>query len=89
VDGEFAALAHRAFDGDAATVGLDDALDDGKAEAGAAELAAPGLVDAVEALEEAGKVLRVNATAVVADADDDLAPSSLAAPTQTVLPGPL
>ena len=71
MDGEDAAFARRAFDIDAALMGLDDVLDDGQAEAGAAELAAAGAIDAVEALEEARQVLRGDAAAAIADVDGD------------------
>ena len=66
VDAEGAAPAEAAVDGDAAAVGLGDVLDDGEAEAGAAELAAARLVDAVEALEEPRQVLARDAAALVA-----------------------
>ena len=47
----------RAVDGHAAAVRLGDVLDDRQAEARAAEVAAAGLVDAVEPLEEPRQVL--------------------------------
>ena len=49
----------------------DDVAGDGEAEAGAAGLAGAGLVDAVEALEDAGEVLGGDARAEVAHAELD------------------
>ena len=57
MDGENTALARGALDGNPAAVDLDDMLDDGKPEAGAPELPAPGLVHPVEALKDPGQVL--------------------------------
>ena len=55
----------RAFDRDVAVVGLDDVLDDGQAQAGAAQLAAAGPVDAVESLEDPRQVLAGDAAAAI------------------------
>ena len=68
-DGEGRPLAEAAFDGDGPVVGEDDVLDDGQAEARAAELLGPGLVDDVEPLEDVGQVLGVDADARVRDLD--------------------
>ena len=57
----------------AAAVRLDDVLDDGQAEAGAAELARARLVDAVEALGQARQILRRHADAGVLDRELDVA----------------
>ena len=48
---------------------VDHVLDDGEAEAGAAELARAGIVDPVEALGEARQMRGGNAVALVADRD--------------------
>src|SRR5262245_18535758 len=70
-DADRGALAEGARDGEGAAVGLDDVLDDGEAEAGAAELARACLVDAEEALRETRQVLGGNADAAVLDRDLD------------------
>ena len=44
-------LPQRTFDGDVAAMGLNDVLDDGQTEPGAAELATAGFVHPVEPLE--------------------------------------
>ena len=71
-DGECAALGRDAFDGSSAAVKLDDVLDDGQPQAGAARFATPRPVDAVEALEDPRQMLAADAAAVVANADLDL-----------------
>ena len=58
----------RAFDGHAAAMGLHDVLDDGQPQAGAAQLAAAGPIDAIEPLEDARQVLGGDAAAAVGDA---------------------
>ena len=65
VDGEKAAFAQAAFHRDVAAVGLGDVLDDGQAQARPAQIAAASLVDAVEPLEQARKVLARHSRAVV------------------------
>src|SRR5258708_37218118 len=62
---EGAAVAEFAFGADGAAVGEHDVFGDGETEAGAAGFAGAGLVDAVEALEEAGQVLGGNAGAEI------------------------
>ena len=54
--GEGASLADLAFDGQAATVPVDDVLDDGKPQPGAAERAAARRIDPVEALRQPGQM---------------------------------
>jgi len=54
-----------AFGADGATVGEHDVFSDSEAEAGAAGFAGASFVDAVEALEEARKMLRSNAGAEI------------------------
>ena len=68
-EAEAGAFAEFAFDIDGAVVELGDVFDDAEAEAGAADGAAAGFVDPVEAFEEAGVVLRGDAGAVVLDFD--------------------
>src|SRR5258708_37402109 len=63
------ALAGRALDVEAAAVAVDHVLDDGEAEAGAAQLARARGVDAVEALGEPRQMVGGNAVALVADGD--------------------
>src|SRR5712691_7100670 len=60
-----------ALDVELATVRGDEMLDDGQAEAGAAQLARTGLVHAIEALGDAGQISGGNAGAGVLDRDDD------------------
>ena len=67
LDAERGALVGLAFDADVAAEGLGEVLDDGEAEAGAAELAGAGFIDAVEPLEDAGEVLLGDADAGVGD----------------------
>ena len=69
---EVSAVAQFAFGPDASAVGLDDVLDDGQAQAGAAGLAGAGFVNAVEALEDAVEVLGGDAGAEVLDGELDL-----------------
>ena len=56
---------------------LDEVFDDGQAEPGAAFLARPTGVHAVEALEDAGQVIRPNAGAGVTDSHDNVVSGSL------------
>ena len=63
----------RALDVELAAVGLHDVLDDGEAEAGAAELARARLVDAVEALGEPRQVARGMPTPVSSIATSTIA----------------
>ena len=78
MNGERAADAERAVDGDAAVMGLHDVLDDGQPQAGAAQLAAASAIDAVEALEDARQVLGRDAAAAICDVDQHLAIGDLA-----------
>src|SRR5579875_2543670 len=71
MDREDRALAELAVDVERAAVMGDDVLDDGKAEAGAAELAGAGRVDPVEPLGEPGQVLARDAVAMVAHGDGE------------------
>ena len=74
VDGEDGPAPRAVGGADAAAVQLDQVLDDGEAEAGAAGIAlAAGarLVDAVEALEDARQVGVGNAAALVGDGEPD------------------
>ena len=57
---------------------VDDVLDDGEAEAGAAELARARGVDAVETLGESRQMGGRNAVALVADGDGNAAPPAAA-----------
>ena len=70
-EGEGASVAEFAVGTDGATVGAHDVLGDGEAEAGAAGFARAGFVDAVEALEEARKMLGGDAGAEVANIELD------------------
>ena len=65
VDGDAGAFSGLALDLQIAAVGLGDVLDDGEAEAGAAELPGTRLVHAVEPLGEPGQVLFRDAAARV------------------------
>jgi len=60
-----------ALDADVAAEGLGEVLNDGQAEAGAAELAGASLIDTIESLEDAGKVLFGDADAGVGDFEGD------------------
>ena len=67
---------------------VDDVLDDGEAEARAAELARARGVDAIEALGEPRQMGGRNAVALVADGDGDAGPSPAGrAATRTVVAG--
>ena len=68
-DGEGAALAGRRDDLEPPLVAVEDVLDDGEAEPGAALVAARGDVDAVEPLGQPVDVLARDARAVVGDGD--------------------
>ena len=70
LDGEGGAWAGGSFAEDVGVEGLDEVFDDGEAEAGAAEGAVAGGVDAVETHEDAGEVLGGDADAGVAHGDD-------------------
>ena len=67
------ALAWRALDLDAAAHPLDDALGDGEAQAGAAELARGAAIGLLEFVEDARLLSGRNADAGVANLEDDLA----------------
>ena len=71
LDPERAAAARRAFDADFAAEGLGEVLHDREAEAGAAELARAGFVDAVEAFENAFLIGGFDADAGVGDGKDE------------------
>src|SRR3546814_19572220 len=58
-------------DREAATVAVEDVLDDGEAESGAAERAAPRGVDPVESLGQTRQMLARYTFAMVADDDRD------------------
>src|SRR6266403_2807998 len=62
-----------AFRFDAAAVQLRDVLDDGKAKAGAAQLAAARLVDPIKSLEDARQIFFANADSSVANTECNLA----------------
>ena len=66
VKGERAALSRSALHGDLSAVSLDDVLDNGKSQAGAAQPPAAGFIHAVETLEDAGQVLGGDPAAPVA-----------------------
>src|SRR5580658_2853497 len=72
LDSEFRAFAQAAvyFDGSAHL--FDGVLDDGQAQAGAAQGARSRFVDTIEALEDARQILGWDADARVADQDVDL-----------------
>src|SRR5215471_2549971 len=74
VDGEGAAGAHGTVDVERAAMAVEDVLHDGEAEAGAAELARPHGLDAVEALGQAWQMLARDALALVHDGDGDRRP---------------
>ena len=76
------ALAGRALDVEPAAMAVDHVLDDGEAEAGAAELARARGVDAVEALGEPRQVAGRNAVALVGNGDGDAIAGRTAAPTR-------
>ena len=67
---------------------VDDVLDDGEAEAGAAQLARARGIDAIEALGEPRQMVGRNAVALVATATATRrAPASRRAATRTVVAG--
>src|SRR5688572_31962102 len=63
IDGENAAFARHRLDLQAAAVAVDHVLDDGEAEAGAAEIARARRVDAIDALGQPWKMLARDAFA--------------------------
>ena len=67
MDGEGGALAGLAFEADGAAVGLDEGLDDGQAEAGAAGVAGAGAIGPPKALEDALLIVDRDAGSVVGD----------------------
>ena len=81
---ELGAVAEFALGPDAAAVGLDDVLDDGEAEAGAAGFTGAGLVHTVESLEDAVEVLGGDAGAEVLDSELDGIFSELRADADTL-----
>ena len=66
---------------------VDDMLDDGEAEAGAAELARARGIDAIEALGEPRQMVGRNAVALVADGDRQRPSPAGRAATRTVVAG--
>ena len=80
LDGEFGTFAQPAMDLDRSAHLLDGVLDDGQAEAGAAQGARARLIDAIKALEDARQVFGGNADAGVADEDAHLAVAASAFP---------
>src|SRR6266702_1731248 len=80
-DRELAALAEHTAGADRAVQGLHEMLDDGQPEPGAAQLARPGLVDAVEPLEDARQVGLGDADAGILDFE--VAMPVVAPPAQT------
>src|SRR5690242_19665843 len=72
IDREDRALPELALDLERGAVAIDDVLDDGEAEPGAAHRARASRVDAVEALGEARNVLPRDALATVAHGDSDM-----------------
>src|SRR5690349_2538271 len=71
-DGEAGAFAFLAFDGDGSAVGGADGFDDRQAQAGAAELAGAGFVDAIETFKDVRLRLERNAHAAVRHFQDGL-----------------
>ena len=69
---ELRAVAEFALSPEAATVSLEDVLDDGEAEAGAAGFAGAGLVNAVKPLEDAMEVFRGDAGAKILHSEFNL-----------------
>src|SRR5260370_37826954 len=70
-NGERGALADLASGGDGSTQGLHQMLDDAQAQPGSSELAASGLVHAIEALENPRQVLLRNAHPSIGHLQDD------------------
>ena len=70
-DRECAALARLAFDPQLAAVAVDDMLDDGEAQPGAADRPRARRIDAVEPFGQARDVLAWDALALVLDRDAD------------------
>ena len=70
-DGENTALPLARFDAQTAAVAVDDMLDDGQAQPGAANGAAAMGVDTVEALGQARDMQRVDPFALIDDIDND------------------
>src|SRR5258708_9571253 len=70
-DGKDRPDAELAGDVETAAVAVDDMLDDGEAESGAAQGARARRVDAIETLGQPGQVLAPDAFAVVAHRDGD------------------
>src|SRR5215468_186894 len=71
IDGEDAALPLHALDLEGAAVAVEDVLDDGETESGAAQLARAGRVDPVEPLRQAREVLARDTLAAVHHGDGD------------------
>src|SRR5690606_18685312 len=67
-DGEDAALAWLAFDGQPSAVTIDDVLHDGEAQAGSAHFTRAGAVDPIEALRQSVQMLTADTLTAVADA---------------------
>ena len=61
-----------AFHGNPASMGFHDVFHNRKTQPGPPQLSAPGLVHAVEALKEARLMLFRDATALIANSDQDL-----------------
>src|SRR5271163_783881 len=72
-EGELGAAADFAFDPEAAAVGFNDVLGDGKAEAGATGFAGTRGIHAIEALENSLLISERDADAGVGDGDDGFA----------------
>lgn len=70
---EDSAFAEFAFDVDAAVHAFENVLNDGKAEAGAADGARAGFINTIEALEDAGQIIGWNADARISNCDANLA----------------
>src|SRR5688572_18572725 len=67
IDQEGGALARVGVDGDRATVGLGDVLDERQSDAGAADVGSPRRLGPVEALEDLALLLARDARALIAD----------------------
>src|SRR5437868_6031514 len=87
-DGDGGSRANARSNRERPAVPLDDMLDDGEAEPGAAAVAATRGVDAVEALGQARQVLRRDSLAAVGDGELDMAESFAGQRHDDFLAGP-
>jgi len=69
MDGKGTSLAGCAFHGYLSAVGLGDVFDNGKPQAGAAQLATAGFIDPIKSFKQPGQVFFGNANALVCNDD--------------------